>query len=186
MELFDSELLKSLAGPILGFAGVIFVAFFSSIVSIYISKSSVKSEISKHQIGSIIDRLVAARLSCYPHLYNILSEFAKFLRRQSSDIDGNFHINIHLKKYISAIDLWDSENSLLIGSNSIACIDRLRIFLNSIHLEKNGIISNDDRDFIIFCLSRLELSLKHEVGIFLVENRTDKIRIPNYGFIDEQ
>lgn len=163
-------------------------AIISAIVAIYIFRSSMRREIKKAQIGSLMEKITDQRIKQYPILFQIISDMIKVLKREP-------HVTPELaftKRYVidclARINEWDSHNSIFLGTDAISSIVWFRYavykLIKNYEHDDEKISDIDDCNLIIRAIERLELSLKAEIGIFPLEYGLEKVKIPDYGAID--
>ncbi|RVU32731.1 hypothetical protein [Neptunomonas marina] len=132
----------------------------SLIVSLSITwwRSSVELKKLKQEIEhQYASKLFEARLERYPSLYSYVSSFAKLLEKNQASLDDL----ITLK---NQVDKWDSDNALLLNSNSVRIMYRLRKLLYA-YTERNTPLCINDRKNIKIAIMAIESSIKYEVGI---------------------
>jgi hypothetical protein len=154
------------ASAIIALVGI----FISMLVSIYTSRRQTKTELEKLRFEikqSYAGRLLEKRLDAYPGLYYLLSSFAKKLKPDllsRTDVE-TFH---------EQLNEWDSRNSLLFTAQTGLIHFNFRRLLTKL-------VNVTDEEFtrqlafVEYCddlrnkVGQLELALKNDLGIYVVE-----------------
>ena len=163
-------------------------AIISATVAIYISRSSMRREIKKAQIGSLMEKITDQRIKEYPTLFHIISDMIKVIK-------GEPHVGgevMFTKGYVigclSRINEWDSRNSIFLGTDTIRSIiwfwHTIYKVIKNYEQDSGRISDIDDCNLLIRAIESLELSLKGEIGIFPLEYGLEKVKNPDYGKID--
>lgn len=152
--------------PLIALIGVIISALISYIISVRQSKSELqklRTEIYR-EFGS---KLFEKRLEVYPELYALLSGFVKVIQFDKIS-------KAALKDFLSKWQEWDTRNALFFGSFT----GSLSFFLRREFIEmanksdeelERELSSADSLKRLRKQLGRLELALKHELGVFEFE-----------------
>jgi hypothetical protein len=149
--------------PLIALTGVIISTLISYIVSVRQSKSElrkVRAEIHREFGGKLFEK----RLEVYPELYALLSGFVKVI--QFGKI-SNAAVNDFLSKWQD----WDSRNALFFGRLTGDLSYQLRQEFTDLAHKSDEVLERElGSDEALKALKkkvgRLELALKHELGVF--------------------
>jgi len=147
---------------LIALSGVIISVILSFIISYYQNKIALKKIHSEFS-----GKLYSKRLECYLEIFELVSEFVKTIRSKSISYN---ELNDFYEKY----SIKDSKLGLLFSSDMIKSSYNLRkevIKILASHKEgdtigKNLLYKHNIGRF----LAKIELSMKHELGVFGYEN----------------
>lgn len=113
------------------------------------------------------DRLLEKRLEVYPELYAYLSDFIKVIRFSSVTKDS-------LEKLHSQVMQWDSRHSILFTARTGVIFHHFYMLLMEMvklsDMEIRGRFSSEEeKKRLRHALSGVELALKSDLGIYVVE-----------------
>lgn len=146
---------------IISLAGVVLSIYFS----VRASRSQMGVELNKMKQENKLayaPQILEKRLERYPQLYRIIASYQNQIR-----VEGINSKN--LKSLYSEMLEWEYENAILVSS-------RTKMTLMELYTELRRMIRDKEKDpdmkvkrKVIGCLSQLELNLKGDLGIFVVE-----------------
>ena len=165
----DSALLSA----IIAFVGVV----VSVAISFFSNKKLLKTELVKIEMQieqNYATKLVDKRLEFYPLLYESISKIAKKIRRVLNEA-LNEKINLQeIKGFQDEYDLLNSKYAVVFSSVSSGNSYQLRLAI----IEIIKACENEHADYEVSiellkklgdCISKLEFSLKQDLGIYIVE-----------------
>jgi hypothetical protein len=155
---------KEVSAAMLALLGVI----ISVVVSWFVSSRTAITEIRKQELQlfkAYAERLQEQRLKVYPSAYSILSDCAKRLHRGTATRQ-------YLAQALSRFQEWDSAHAYLLSNRATGVIfkgqwglyDLLSRSAEAVNLEEY-------RGSLIQHIEDMELVLKDDIGVFLVENQ---------------
>lgn len=155
-----------------------FGALFSIASALYLTSRKISAEFKyrRTELSNLYStNLLQKRLETYPDMWFYLSDYAKIMER-FLDADGQSRVATieNLCEFSNNISIWDSKNGHLISANSAASSYALRdkireIILNRQSQGDRGHITRNEYLSISEYLTRLEVSLRTDLGIYEVE-----------------
>ena len=151
---------------IIAFSGVVISIVASITVSLRqttIELRKVRTEIQQTYMNKLLEK----RIEKYPSLYKLLSDFDKSIRYgnlRKKDVDELF------KKILA----WDSENAIFLSGQAVKTYVAFRIVLSKVvklsekDFHQNFIINNEKKQLLAQA-NEVEVALKNDLGIFVVE-----------------
>ncbi|MEL6650669.1 MAG: hypothetical protein AAFQ87_07705 [Bacteroidota bacterium] len=146
---------------IISLAGVVLSIYFS----VRASRTQMSVELNKMKQENKLayaPQILEKRLERYPQLYRIIASYQNKIR-----VEGINSKN--LKSLYTEMLEWEYENAILVSS-------RTKMTLMELYTELRRMIRDKEKDpnmkvkrKVIACLSQLELNLKGDLGIFVVE-----------------
>jgi hypothetical protein len=149
------EILVSL----ISLAGVVSSLLISYLVSnrqIRVQLESVRYQLAQ----SYTEKLYLKRLDVYPALYEIISRFAKRMRRENIS-------QAEFNTFVEEVNAWDSKYALLVSAFAAQQLITLRKTLRALELSQGETLSKETLCETLFPLIlELELAMKTELGVF--------------------
>jgi hypothetical protein len=135
----------------------------SLLISYLVSGRQIKAQIEslRYQMAqNYTEKLYLKRLEVYPALYEVISSFAKRIRREALS-------HREIKAFGEKIDEWDNKHALLASAFTVQQLIALRKALRTLEGSKDEKISKDVLYQTLFPLIlELELAMKTELGVF--------------------
>lgn len=161
------------------------IALFGVVVSVtssfFVAKFAAKNEREKikqqlHNVYS--ERIVSERIKSYPKLYDLISSFLKTV------YDGSFVEEGRVSQLSDAVGKWDGAHAIFMSSQTQHDMYLFRkalgSFCNSFDENKREYVTIDLEE-LWKCMTRLELSLKADVGVFVLDEYDRKTTFLDYG-----
>ena len=156
-------------------------------VSLIISTRQIKTELKKLRAEiqqTYAGGLLEKRLQTYPILYKLLSDFDKVIRFGTLTQVVVSELFDHLLK-------WDSENAIFMSGNAVNAYHAFRMKLNNLrHMTVNEFekefTSQEKRKELRIDANRVEVVLKRDIGIYIVEFAGEDKKFETYRDIDAE
>jgi hypothetical protein len=166
-------MLTAIITAVIAFIGVVTSVVASLVVSIRqtdIEVQKLRTEIQQTYTGKLLEK----RLEVYPALYRLLSDFDKTIRL---DIVSQSTIE-DLRKQIFA---WDSENALIMSGYAGRMLYEFRRILIDLAQLPDAVLqsrfsSPEEKWNMLQEVGKVELALKSDIGIYVVEFSDDEKR----------
>lgn len=107
-------------------------------------------------------QLLEKRHEHYPRLYNVIIAYINGIR--AKDIKNENLIALHKK-----LTAWDQDYSILLSAKSQFSLFRLLKSIRTVVNSKNKTPTRTERKEIMESIRRMELALKSDLGVFMVE-----------------
>ena len=170
----NTQVLTALVAPLVALASVPVSMIASVIVAGVTAGHRLKSARNDLTI-SYSTKLLDARITSYPELYCLVSEFNKHIEGGSERyMTGQRVTRSDVQDLLRAIVAWDNKSAIFLSQDAADRLFMLRIRLINLieHIPpaKNGerLPINAEHDLLSHA-QRLELALKKDLGIFEVE-----------------
>ncbi|MEZ4990418.1 MAG: hypothetical protein R2824_08400 [Saprospiraceae bacterium] len=152
----------------------LFGVALSVIVALISSRQVTKTELKKHlgeQKQSYAEKLLEKRLNTYPGLYQLTSDFLKLVEYEREKFTNHW-----LDDFKGQLIDWDSKYALFLSVNSGSKLYSFRRKLVTELLDKmpddelrEKIEDKPYRREIVAQVEQLEIALKNDIGIYVVE-----------------
>jgi len=148
-------------------------AFVSVLASMFMTRRHLATEIRKLDVQIQIKyatALLERRHAAYPKLYKLLSDLVKELR--FGNVTRQYLVDLR-----AGVEEWDSANSILISK----CTEnklygfRKRLITELLTIDEECFGSKDFRDKLRDQIGELEVALRNELGVYIVEFNDSRI-----------
>lgn len=141
----------------LSFAGILITAAVSYLTSVISARHTIKK-----MHGELSGKLYEKKLSTYPLIYQIISDFLK-------KIHENDFTHQDMTEFKNKFDVTDSENAILFNAITTEEVYELRVIINiatSLNSKDFDAWKNKNKNSLSDHLQRVELALKYELGVY--------------------
>ncbi len=149
--------------------------------SFFVARFAAKNEREriKQQLHNVYsERIVTERINSYPQLYDLVSSFLKTV------YDGSFVEEGSIFQLKDSVRKWDGKHAMFMGSQTQHDMYLFRKALDSFcdsFDESNREYAMNDLEELWKSMTRLELSLKADVGVFILDEYDRKATFLDYG-----
>jgi len=157
----------------------LFGVLLSVTVSVFISLRTTNTEIQKLRTEiqqTYTGKLLDKRLELYPEMYYLLSDFRK--KFDVADISKE-----DVKRLLKQTSEWNSKHSILFSGQTTLISVRFRKLLT--RLVQDGFESNESLRELIRTLAELEVALKSDIGIYVIEFSDPAKRFSHYEDVED-
>jgi hypothetical protein len=149
--------------------GAAIITLLGVVVTVYISFRATSRQlgvelqkIKQENKLAYTNHLLEKRMERYPLLYQIVCNFQNSIRKDGLSLKN-------LKKFYEDLQTWEVENSIFTSSKmKFVLFDMFKIIRTLLH-KKESTFGLSYRKEVVQNLSRLELAMKSDIGVFLVE-----------------
>ena len=168
-------------------AAIAFVGVLISVVSsIAVSKIAAindRNKIKQELHNSYSDKILSERIRTYPELYDIISTLAKNI------YDGSFKETGHLSRVREAIRNWDGKNAIFMSGQTQHDMWRFRTTFDDFTADFDKVDEESQMqnlEEVWSSLVRLEISLKSDIGIFVLDEYDGKETFVDYRELNDK
>lgn len=161
----------------IAFAGVLISVTSSFFISRLVA-SGERQNIKQQLHNTYSEKIVSERIRSYPELYNLVSTFLKQV------YDGSFKETGRISDLKEAVRKWDGENAIFMSSQTQHDMYSFRAALDDFSVafdEVTGEYEMADLNYFWQTMTRLELSLKADIGVFVLDEYDGKTTFSDYG-----
>ena len=149
-------------------------ALLSVASALYLTSRKISAELRYRRVDLTTlyaDKILAERLQHYPKLWLSMGRFDRVLvGGPAEDVVPDAAV---LLSFLKDVVAWDDAYGLLLSTNSARTCFHLRMKVHSVITSYNGpeakLLKEDDKKALLDYMSRLEIALRTDIGIYEVD-----------------
>lgn len=156
----------------------VFLSVTSSVLVTRLTAKTEREKIKQQLHNTYAEKIISKRMESYPILFDLISTFVKQV------YDGTFKESGRVKKLSEAVRRWDGQHAIFMSSQTQRDMYLFRKEIDSFCTsfeDTSGEYELTELEDLWKALVRLELSLKTDIGVFVLDKYDGKETFSDYG-----